>query len=355
MVSGGSLFTRRVALIALLVACFSRGMAVAQIASDQLQSWNEGPAKAAILSFVARVTREGGPDFVPVAERIATFDNDGTLWAEQPIYFQFAFALDRLKALAPKHPEWKGRQPFKAALNGDMRGLAVSGEKGLLQIMAITHAGMTTEEFAATVRDWIATARHPRFDRPYTELVYQPMLELLAYLRASGFKTFIVSGGGVEFMRPWVERVYGVPPEQVVGSSGVVKLEKGADGKPVLVKVAKVEFIDDGPGKPAGINRFIGRRPILAFGNSDGDQQMLQWTAAGSGARFMGLVHHTDAEREWAYDRTSRVGKLDKALDEARARDWIVVDMKRDWRVVFPEIRPYIERLETGAGGRTPE
>jgi phosphoglycolate phosphatase-like HAD superfamily hydrolase len=309
-------------------------------AADALPSWNDGRTKQSIIKFVADVTGPSSTAFVPAPERIATFDNDGTLWAEQPIYFQLAFAIDRVKALAPKHPEWKEKQPFKAALSGDMRGLAATGEKGLLQIVAATHAGMTTEEFTAAVSDWIATARHPRFNRPYSELVYQPMLELLDYLRASGFKTFIVSGGGIEFMRPWVERVYGVPPEQVVGSSGVVRFERGADGRPVLVKVAKVEFIDDGPGKPVGINRFIGRRPILAFGNSDGDQQMLEWTAAGSGTRFMGLVHHTDAEREWAYDRASRIGKLDKALDEARAKDWIVVDMKRDWRAVFPERRP---------------
>ncbi|MDP1910748.1 MAG: HAD family hydrolase, partial [Hyphomicrobium sp.] len=262
--------------------------------------------------------------------------NDGTLWAEQPVYFQLAFAIDQIKALAPQHPEWAQTQPYKAAIEGDIKALAASGEKGLLEIVAATHAGMTTEAFAKTVDDWLKTAKHPRFDRPYTALAYQPMLELLAYLRANVFKTFIVSGGGVEFMRGFAERVYGIPPEQVVGSSGVVKFEMGPDGKPQLVKEAKVEFIDDGPGKPVGINRFIGRRPILAFGNSDGDQQMLEWAAAGAGARFMGLVHHTDSVREWAYDRTSHVGKLDKALDEATARGWTVVDMKRDWRVIFP-------------------
>jgi phosphoglycolate phosphatase-like HAD superfamily hydrolase len=311
------------------------GASLAQ-AADALTSWNGGVAKQAIVDFVGRVTKEGSPDFVPPTERIATFDNDGTLWAEQPMYFQLAFAIDRIKALAPQHPEWKDTQPFKGVLEGDSKALEASGEKGLLQIIAATHAGMTTAEFAKTVEDWIKTARHPRFNRPYTELVYQPMLELLAYLRSNGFKTFIVSGGGVEFMRPWTEKVYGIPPEQVVGSSGVVKFEMGADGKPALIKEAKVEFVDDGPGKPVGINRFIGRRPIFAFGNSDGDQQMLEWTAAGEGARFMGLVHHTDAEREWAYDRTSHVGKLDKALDEATAKGWIVVDIKNDWKVVFP-------------------
>jgi len=312
------------------------GMPVNARAADGLPSWNDGAAKSAIVDFVQRVTKEGGPDFVAPAERIAVFDNDGTLWAEQPVYFQVAFALDQVKALAPKHPEWKTTQPFKAVLDGDMKTLAASGTKGILQIVAVSHAGMTTDEFAKSVADWIATARHPKLQRPYTELVYQPMLELLDYLRANGFKTFIVSGGGVEFMRVFAERVYGIPPEQVIGSSGMVKLETGADGKPVLVKQAKVEFIDDGPGKPVGINRFIGRRPILAFGNSDGDEQMLEWTAAGSGPRFMGIVHHTDAGREWAYDRASSVGKLDKALDEAAQRGWTVVSMKDDWKTIFP-------------------
>jgi phosphoglycolate phosphatase-like HAD superfamily hydrolase len=304
-------------------------------AADPLPSWNDGKAKQSIVAFVEKVTKEGSPDFVPVAERIATFDNDGTLWTEQPVYFQFAFAIDRVKALAPQHPEWKTLEPFKSALVGDMAGLAATGEKGMLEIVAATHSGMTVEAFTKTVEDWIATARHPRFDRPYTELVYQPMLELLALLRAKQFKTFIVSGGGIEFMRPWTEKVYGIPPEQVVGSSGVVKYEL-RDGKPVLVKEPKVEFIDDGPGKPVGINRFIGRRPVLAFGNSDGDQQMLQYTAGGAGLRLMGLVHHTDAVREYAYDRQSRIGKLDKAWDEAIQRKWIVVDMKADWNVIYP-------------------
>jgi phosphoglycolate phosphatase-like HAD superfamily hydrolase len=321
----------RLALFLLMTA-----LPAAARAADALPSWNDGPAKTAIVDFVTRVTKEGGPDFVPVPERIATFDNDGTLWSEQPIYFQFAFAIDRLKARAPEHPEWKNTQPYKAVLEGDMKTLAASGEKGLLLIVAASHAGITTDDFAKTVADWVATARHPRFKRPYTELVYQPMLELLAYLRANGFKTFIVSGGGVEFMRVFAERVYGIPPEQVVGSSGVVKFDMGADGKPVLMKEAKVEFIDDGPGKPVGINRFIGRRPIFAFGNSDGDQQMLEWTAAGDSLRFMGIVHHTDADREWAYDRESHIGKLDKALDEATAKGWTVVSMKDDWKTIYP-------------------
>lgn len=304
--------------------------------NDPLPSWNDGAPKKAILDFVARVTTQGGADFVPPAERIATFDNDGTLWCEQPYYFQLAFAFDQVKAMAPRHPEWKHEQPFKAVLGGDKQALADAGQKGLLQIVAATHSGMTTDAFSKSVLDWLATARHPRFNRPYNSLVYQPMLELLAYLRANGFKTFIVSGGGIEFMRPWVDKAYGIPPEQVVGSSGVVKYQIGADGKPELMKEAKIDFIDDGPGKPVGINRFIGRRPIFAFGNSDGDFQMLQWTTAGKGARFAGIVHHTDAVREYAYDRQSKFGKLDKALDAAAANGWIVVDMKQDWKEVFP-------------------
>jgi haloacid dehalogenase-like hydrolase len=308
----------------------------ARAQSDPLPSWNEGAVKKSITDFVSRVTTQGGADFIPVEQRIATFDNDGTLWCEQPVYFQVAFAFDRVKAMAPQHPEWKTTQPFKAILDKDMKALTAAGEKGLLQIMTVTHTGITTDEFSKIVLDWTASARHPRFNRPYIELVYQPMLELLSYLRANGFKTFIVSGGGIEFMRPWVAKVYGIPPEQVVGSSGEVKFQFGADGKPELMKLAKIEFVDDGPGKPEGINRFIGRRPIFAFGNSDGDLQMLQWTAAGEGARFAGLVHHTDGMREYAYDRQSRVGKLDKALDEATAKGWPVVDMKQDWKTVFP-------------------
>ena len=306
--------------------------------SDPLPSWNDGAAKKSITDFVARATTPGGEDFVAPAERIATFDNDGTLWAEQPAYFQLLFAIDRVKALAPQHPEWKDTQPYKAVLDDDLQALAAQGEKALAEIVMATHAGMTTEEFAKVVGDWVATARHPRFNRPYTELVYQPMLELLAYLRASGFKTFIVSGGGVEFMRVFADRVYGIPPEQVVGSTIVTVFEL-QDGKPVLLRQAKIDFIDDKAGKPVAINKFIGRRPVLAFGNSDGDQQMLEWTAAGSGARFMGLVHHTDAVREWAYDRKSHVGQLDKALDEANAKGWTVVDMARDWKTVFAPAR----------------
>jgi phosphoglycolate phosphatase-like HAD superfamily hydrolase len=328
--------TRRAMHAVLLgFALFALGGNSAEAQTDPLPSWNEGAAKQSITHFVTRVTTEGGVDFVQPAERIAAFDNDGTLWTEQPAYFQLMFAVDRVKALAPRHPEWRTQQPFQALLAGDMEAVAAGGMKGIGEILAATHAGMSTEEFSETVTDWLASARHPRFGRPYNELAYQPMLELLAYLRGNGFKTFIVSGGGIEFMRPWAEKVYGIPPERVVGSSGVTRLQTQPDGKLVLMKEAKVEFIDDGPGKPIGINRFIGRRPILAFGNSDGDHQMLQWTAAGSGARFMGLVHHTDAEREYAYDRQSHVGKLDKALDEANAKGWTVVDMKRDWRKVF--------------------
>ncbi len=302
---------------------------------DPLPSWNDGAAKSSILAFVGKVTDESSPDFVSVPERIATFDNDGTLWSEQPAYFQLLFAIERVKALAPDHPEWKTEQPFKAVLEGDMKSLAESGEKGLVRLIMDTHAGMTTTEFQQVAKDWITTARHPTSKRPFTEMVYQPMLELLDYLRANGFKIFIVSGGGIEFMRPWVEQVYGIPPEQVVGSS--IKTQfKMRDGEPVLIRLAEIDFIDDKAGKPVGINQHIGRRPIAAFGNSDGDLQMLQWTAAGDGARFALYVHHTDAEREWAYDRESHIGKLDKGLDEAQAKGWTVVDMKRDWKTIYP-------------------
>ena len=327
-------FVCRRAVLAATLAVSLAGSVSAQ--TDPLPSWNEGAAKKAITDFVARVTAQGSPDFVPVDLRIATFDNDGTLWCEQPVYFQVAFAFDRLKAMAAQHPEWKTKQPFKAVLDGDMKALATSGQKGLLEIVAVTHTGMSVDDFEKIVLEWTATARHPRFKRPYIELVYQPMLELLTYLRTNGFKTFIVSGGGIEFMRPWTEKVYGIPPQQVVGSSGVTKFEVRPDGRTLLLKLPKVEFVDDGPGKPVGINRFIGRHPIFAFGNSDGDLQMLQWTAAWPGARFMGIVHHTDAEREYAYDRKSHVGRLDKALDEARKHNWTVVDMKADWKQIFP-------------------
>ena len=288
-----------------------------------------------VYGFVGRVTREGGADFLPPAQRIAVFDNDGTLWGEQPLYVQVAFALDRVKALAPNHPEWKTRQPFKAVLEGDVKAIAAAGERGLVEIIAATHAGTTTEEFERIVSDWIATARHPKTKRLYTEMTYRPMLEVLSYLRANGFKTFIVSGGGVEFMRPWTERVYGIPPEQVVGSSIKTRFEM-QDGRPVLFRLPEINFIDDKVGKPIGINQYIGRRPIAAFGNSDGDLQMLQWTTM-SGRPALGLiVHHTDAEREYAYDRQSHFGKLDTALDAAAINKWTVVDMKKDWKKIFP-------------------
>ncbi|HET9794025.1 MAG TPA: HAD family hydrolase [Thermoanaerobaculia bacterium] len=301
--------------------------------ADPLSSWNDGAAKASIVAFVARVTKPG-PDFVAPAERIAVFDNDGTLWAEQPIYFQALFMLDRVRALAPGHPEWKTEEPFASLLKGDMKAVLAGGERAFGRIAMATHAGMTTGEFEKIVREWVATARHPKTGRLYTEMVYPPMIELLAYLRANGFKTFIVSGGGIEFMRPWSEQVYGVAPEEVIGSRIKMRFEL-RDGTPVLVRLPEMDFVDDGPGKPVGIQTQIGRRPLAAFGNSDGDLPMLQWTAGGDGPRFALLVHHTDAEREWAYDRTSPVGRLDKGLDEARARGWTVVDMKADWKRVF--------------------
>jgi hypothetical protein len=307
-------------------------------AADPLPSWNEGKTKQAIIEFVEKVAKTGGPDFVPVPERIAVFDNDGTLWAEQPMYFQLLFALDRVKALAPKHPEWKDNEPFASLLRGDVKGALAGGEHAIVQIVMVTHAGMTTDDFEKIVKDWIATARHPQTKRLFTEMVYQPMLELLHFLRANDFKTFIVSGGGIEFMRPWTEKIYGIPPEQVVGSSIKTRFEM-RDGKPVLVRLPDVDFIDDKEGKPVGINSHIGRRPIAAFGNSDGDLQMLQWTTAGPGARFALYVHHTDAEREWAYDRQSSIGRLDQGLDEAKAKGWTVVDMKQDWKVIYPTVK----------------
>ncbi|AND94127.1 MULTISPECIES: HAD family hydrolase [Bradyrhizobium] len=322
-------------MLPFLSAALRSTSAMAQTQAGPLPSWNEGPTKASIVDFVARVTENGGPYFVPPDQRIATFDNDGTLWIEQPMYVQLAFALDRVKVLAPMHPEWKDKQPFAAVLNGDLKALAAFGEKGVAELLAVTHAGMTTAEFEKIVTDWLATARDGRFKRPYTELVYQPMLELLAYLRTNGFKTFIVSGGGVEFMRPWTEAIYGVPPEQVVGSSIKTRYEM-RDSTPVLFRLPDIDFIDDKAGKPIGINSHIGRRPIAAFGNSDGDLEMLQWATLGtSGARFGLIVHHTDAEREYAYDRQSHFGKLDVALDAAALNRWTVVDMKNDWKSIF--------------------
>ena len=328
--------SRRVLLSTLaMLPMLSASLRPAQAQSDPLPSWNDGATKQSITSFVARVTTQGGPDFVPADQRIATFDNDGTLWIEQPMYVQLAFILDRVKALAPQNPGWTTEQPFKAVLDGDLKALAASGERGLMQLVAVTHAGMTSEEFARIVSDWLARARHPRFQRPYTELVYQPMLELLAYLRANGFKTFIVSGGGIEFMRPWTEKIYGIPPEQIVGSSIKTRFEM-QDGRPILFRLPEINFIDDKAGKPIGINQHIGRRPLAAFGNSDGDLEMLQYTTLSGGPRLGLIVHHTDAEREYAYDRESHFGKLDKALDAAALNKWTVVNMKTDWKRVFP-------------------
>jgi phosphoglycolate phosphatase-like HAD superfamily hydrolase len=304
-------------------------------AADPLPSWNESAPKQALVSFVEKVTKEGSTDFVPPAERIAVFDNDGCLWSEQPMYFQAFFVFDRIKQMAPRHPEWKDQEPFASVLRGDMKSALAGGEHALLEMVMATHAGMTTEEFEKTVTDWLASAKHPKTGKLFTEMVYQPMLELLAYLRANGFKTFIVSGGGIEFMRPWTEKVYGIPPEQVIGSSGGLKYEL-RDGTPVIVKTPDLAHNDDKAGKPVGIQRHIGRRPIFAAGNSDGDFQMLEWTTAGKGPRLAMIVHHTDAEREWAYDRESHVGKLDKGLDEAKAKGWTVVSMKDDWKTIFP-------------------
>ena len=309
-------------------------VATSAFAADPLPSWSETGPKKAIVQFVQTVTNKNSPDFVPREKRIAAFDNDGTLWAEQPLYFQFFFAMDRIKALAPQHPEWNTKEPYASVIKGDMTGALAAGEKGILEMVAATHSGMTTEEFEKTVSEWIEAAKNPKSGKLFTEMAYQPMLELLTYLRGHGFKTFIVSGGGIEFMRPWVEKVYGIPPEQVVGSSGGLKYELRG-GKPVIVKTAELFFMDDKEGKPVGIQRQIGRRPIAAFGNSDGDLQMLQWTCLADGARLCLYVHHTDAAREWAYDRDSHIGKLDKGLDEARSRGWTVVDMKRDWKTIY--------------------
>ncbi len=307
----------------------------ATYAQDPLPSWNDTAPKQAITAFVEKVTKEGSPDFVPVPERIATFDNDGTLWCEQPLYVQLQFALDRVKVLAPQHPEWKDQEPFASLLKGDTEAVLAGGIHAILEIVMATHAGMTTAEFDRIVKDWIATTKNPKTGRLFTEMVYQPMLELLAYLRANGFKTFIVSGGGIEFMRPWTEKIYGIPPEQVVGSSGKLKFEI-RDGKPVLVKLPAIAFIDDQDGKPIGIQEHIGRRPIAAFGNSDGDKEMLEWTQAGDGARLMMLVHHDDAVREFAYGSESKIGTFSDALmAEAGEKKWTVISMKDDWKQVF--------------------
>ena len=324
------IFRAAVALVALLLVV----PASAQEA-DPLPSWNDGPTKEAIVAFVEKMTDEGGADYVPPADRIATFDNDGNLWAEKPVYFQLLFAIDRVKALAPEHPEWKDKQPFKAAIEGDMETLAKSGHEGIAELVMASHAGMSTQQFQQIVSDWLATAEHPRFKRKYTDLIYQPMLELLSYLRNNGFTTYIVSGGGIEFVRNFSEEKYGIPPAQVVGSSIKTKYEV-IDGEPTLMRLAEMNFINDKEGKPIGINQHIAQRPIFASGNSDGDYQMLEWTTAGEGPSFGLILHHTDPEREYAYDRDSAVGRLDKALDDALDKGWIVIDMKKDWNRVFP-------------------
>jgi phosphoglycolate phosphatase-like HAD superfamily hydrolase len=307
--------------------------------ADPLPSWADTAPKQAITAFVEKVTTQGSSNFVPPSERIAVFDNDGTLWSEQPMYFQAFFIFDRIKTLAPQHPEWTETEPFASVLKGDVKAALSGGEKALLEMAMATHAGMTTEEFDKIVSDWITNAKHPKTGKPYTEMVYQPMLELLAYLRVNGFKTFIVSGGGIEFMRPWAEKVYGIPPEQIIGSSIKTKYEL-RNGKPVIARLPELNFIDDKAGKPVGIQQHIGRRPVMAFGNSDGDFQMLEWTTSGKGPRFAMIIHHDDAEREWAYDRESHIGKLDKGLDEGPKRGWTISSMKDDWKVVHPEPSP---------------
>jgi hypothetical protein len=319
--------------------------------TDPLPSWNDGKAKQSIIEFVAKVTKPGSPDFVPVPERIAVFDNDGTLWCEQPMPVQFYFAVDRVNALAPQHPEWKTTEPFASLLKGDFHTALAGGEHALMQLFAATHTGMTTDEFAQIVNDWIATAKHPTTGKCFLDMTYQPMLEVLAYLRANGFKNYIVSGGGIEFMRPWAEQTYGISPEQVVGSSMKTKFEL-RDGKPVLVRLPQLNFNDDKGGKPVGINQHIGRRPIAAFGNSVGDQEMLEYTQGGSGARFELLVLHDDAAREFAYGPARGLpdvsyGYFTPALDEHAKKDgWTVVSMKNDWKTVFPAAQSEITAID---------
>jgi hypothetical protein len=341
MIKHGLIFTVLFSITILLSSCesnkdVSEKAPIKNELADPLPSWNEGSAKSNIIGFVEKVVTEGGADYVPVADRIAVFDNDGTLWAERPVYFQLYFAIDRIKALAPEHPEWKNEQPFKAVLEDDMETVLASGSHGLLQLVMASHSGMNTQEFERIVGDWIRTAKHPETNQLFKDMVYQPMLEWLNYLRTNEFKTYIVSGGGIEFMRPWTEEVYGIPSEQVIGSS--IKTEfKMVDGMPQLIRLPEIDFIDDKEGKPVAINKFIGKRPIVAFGNSDGDLQMLQWTEGGEGEELLVYIHHTDSIREWAYDRNSHVGKLDKGLDEADAKGWIVVDMKNDWNTIYKE------------------
>lgn len=303
-------------------------------AKDPLPSWNEGASKKSIIDFVSKTTKQGSTDFIPVTDRIACFDNDGTLWSEQPMYFQLAFALDRIKALAPQHPEWKTTQPFQAVLEGDVKAAFADGVKSIMQIVGATHGGMTADQFDKIVKDWIATAKHPKTGKQYMEMIFQPMVELLNYLRANGYKTFIVSGGGVDFMRAWAEKAYGIPPDQVIGSSGKVKYEL-VDGKPEIIKTPELNYFDDKEGKPVAIHQYIGKRPVFTVGNSDGDYAMLQWTSTGSGARFGMIVDHTDAEREWDY-RKSPMGNLEKGIEDAKKYNWVIADMKKDWKKIFP-------------------
>jgi phosphoserine phosphatase len=328
-----------------LALLFALALPLLAQASEPLPSWNEGPAKKSIIEFVQAVTDQSSKDFVKPAERIAVFDNDGTLWSEQPAYFELLFAFDEVKRTAPQHPEWKTTQPFKAVLENDHKALAASGMEGLLKIVGATHTGMTTEAFDDYAKTWLSQARHPKTGKPYTEMIFQPMLEMLDYLRKQDFKTYIVSGGDTAFMRAFAKKVYGIPPEQVIGTTFITSFQF-KDGKASIVRTPKLAHNDDGPGKPESIDAVIGRRPILAFGNSDGDLQMLQWTAAGSGKRLMGLVHHTDAKREWAYDRKSDIGRLDKALDEANSRGWTVVDMASEWRRIYPFESPATEQVQ---------
>lgn len=335
-------------LIAVLVAGSALALSGARTEArgmDPLSSWNDGAAKRSLVAFVERATTPGSPDFVPVPERIAVFDNDGTLWTEKPFPVQLYFVADRVRALAPQHPEWQTTEPFASLLKGDTKAVLAGGERALVELIMATHAGNTTEEFTRIVEEWIATAKHPQTGRLYTDMVYQPMLEVLAYLRANGFRNYIVSGGGIEFMRPWAESVYGIPPEQVVGSSVKTRFEL-RDGQPVLVRLPEVNFNDDKGGKPVGIHEHIGRRPILAFGNSDGDLQMLQYTCAGSGARYCLYVHHDDAAREYAYDRQDGLARLDKGLDEAAAKGWTLVSMKSDWKAVHPAPLPEVVAID---------
>ena len=327
-------------LVSAFISCTSNTEKLNQVSenvgkSDPLPSWNDGVTKTAIINYVNEITNAAGGNFIAIPDRIATFDNDGNLWSEQPAYFQLFFAIDRIKAMAPEHPKWKTEQPFKAVLENDMEELAQQGEHGILELIMASHASNTTIEFEAIVKEWLATAKHPRFNRPYTDLVYKPMLELLEYLRANDFKTFIVSGGGIEFMRPWVEEVYGIPRNQVVGSSIKTEYDYN-DGDPIIRRLPEVDFIDDQEGKPEGIHKFIGRKPVFASGNSDGDLQMMRWAASNRLKSFMLYVRHTDSVREWAYDRNSHIGRLDKGLDEARKNGWTVIDMKNDWKVIYP-------------------